>query len=582
METNADMIPSIRIMSELYDVGYKEAKPLKNKEAQTPEIKNLAVSALFIGSHENLLFDDKIKSLFKKEFSTKLARRSFFSFTPEEVIPTNYKQEGDTPADTIKRMLDAERKAQETAMRSAEVVNTLSETIANCNLSDSDPLLLTLDDDAMDIYDIYQRYNTEMSCNIDKKYPISMIVRKHAHWKALKLAGAFAIFECGDTITKQDLIHAISYVELIDGDMRKFEEELVKEKYEVFCDYMKLRADKTGKSSITLHLLKKLQYIPSTSNPTSAMKTLIDLASSYDPDGIYTIDKNVICYEQIIRTDVIGASFLPIDNSKVIEAIESGASKEEITRLKGIVASQTATGYTYAESSFPELSNLLAIDLAFTPFKLKDGIRGRENIASGTTWVCFDVDDTPLTDEEMHFMLGDINHHIARTSDKNNPKKYRVIIQLDASVDVNASIWKYFIQSLSNFLQIPIDKLPQSQIFFGYNGRDVLSVTDQSPIEIKNHIMYATSQAQEATPEKPMTPKERAAALSQHYTTFEAAFNANHGEGSRKLYGAAWKAHQLGATYEEIVSLIHEISEYWDSPFPPHRLEALERQIKEF
>ena len=556
METNADMIPSIRVMSELYDVGYKEAKPLKNKEQQTPEIKNLAVSALFIGSHENILFDEKIKSLFKKEFSTKLARRSFFTFCPEEIEPPVYS--------SVSLMLATEQAEKDAAQGARDAIDDLSEAIANCNLSNGDPVPLTLDPDAMDIYNVYLRYNTEVARRIDKRFPISMIVRKHAHWKALKLAGAFAIFACGSTITKQDLIYAISYVELIDGDMAKFETELVKEKYEVFCDYMKSIANENGEASISLHALKKLQYITSVANPATSMKNLIELSSSYDPNGIYTLKDNNIHYQEIIRTDVIGASFVEV----------SGTKQER--------AATCATGYQYAESDFPGLGDLLALDIAFTPFKLKDGIRGRENIISGTTWLCFDVDDTPLTDEETHMILEDINHHIARTSNPDNDKKYRVIVQLDAPVDLAPREWKHFTQSVGDFLGITIDNLPQSQIFFGYADREVLSVTDGSPVDIKEHVAKAIELASDTKPPKELTAKEKSAALKTTYATFEFAFNAKHGEGSRSLYRAARKAHELGATTDEVIQIVNDISEYWDYPFPPHRLSALEEQIKQF
>lgn len=556
MQTNPDMISSIRVMSELYDVGYKEAKPLKDKTAQTPEIKNLAVSALFIGSHDNILFDEKIKKDFRTEFSTKLARRSFFTFSPEEVITPSYS--------SVPEMLKAKTEREEREVAARGLLNESAAKIAECNLKHGCGEVLTIDPEAKDLYEIYQEYNDEVSRTISKRFPISILVRKHNHWKALKLAGALAIFNCQKSITKQDLIHAISYIELIDGDMAKFETELVKEKYEVFCDYMRSLANEEGKSSITLHGLRKLQYITGTGSPATKMKELIDMASSYDPLGVYSISENTVHYETIVKTEVTGASFLEV----------SGTKEQR--------AKACASGYSYAESTFVNLKNLLSMDLAFTPFALKEGVRGRENIISGTTWICFDVDDSNLRASEVHEIIEDVNHHIALTSDPDNEFKFRVIVQLDASVQLEPLEWKYFIESVSDFLGLPIDKLPQSQIFFGYAGREVLSTTDADAIEIKDHITYAMTRAAEKTPAKEMTPKEKSAQLGAPFATFEAAFEARTGSGSRLLYAAARKSHGLGASIDDTINLVRTISDYWDSPFPPHRLRALEDQIRNF
>ena len=48
-------------------------------------------------------------------------------------------------------------------------------------------------------------------------------------------------------------------------------------------------------------------------------------------------------------------------------------------------------------------------------------VRGRNNVNNTVTWLCLDIDDTTVTDEEMHRILGNLNHHIARTSNKDNP-----------------------------------------------------------------------------------------------------------------------------------------------------------------
>ena len=86
LANNPNLTENIKVLAELYDEGSKEVKILKARENQSKEVKNLPVSALFIGSQDNLLYDDSIKRKFKTEFTTKLARRSFFVFVNEDMV----------------------------------------------------------------------------------------------------------------------------------------------------------------------------------------------------------------------------------------------------------------------------------------------------------------------------------------------------------------------------------------------------------------------------------------------------------------------------------------------------------------
>ena len=427
----------------------------------------------------------------------------------------------------------------------------------------SQPTPLLLSQETKDAYKIYLRYNKEIANTLPERFPITKLVRKHIQWKALKLAGAFAIFSCHHKITLEDFTMAVSYVESIESHMKAFEIELVKEKYEVFSDYMQSRAE-DGQSSITLHAMKKLNYITGTGNTKTRMDELVKLSSSYDPDGIYTVKDNSVYYELIRKTNVTGASFLAVTGTKAQRA------------------QNCATGYSYADTTFPKLKNLLCNDLAFSPFEFKGGNRGRDNVIGGTKWLCLDVDKSILTYEEVDYILQDINHHIAKTSDDTNEYKFRLVVELDAVVTLDSVTWPYFITSIGDFLQLDIDRLPQSSIFFGYEGRKVLSVTDQTPISIKEHVQFAISEANEKTPDKEYSKAEKEKMISNTYTTFEQAFNAEDGEGSRKLFWAARKAHGLGMDTDKIIELVNEISEYWVSALPPHRLQALERQIRAF
>jgi len=545
------IVPLLQFISEVYDEGNKEVKLIGNKEEQGKAIKNFPVTALFVGSQNNILYDESVKRVFKREFSTKLARRSFFNFSPETIEAPVYS--------TVAAMLLAETAAEDASLLARKNVSVLIKEVATeATKGAGQPLKVS--PEVRELFITYKRYNEELSHTLSPQFQISKLVRSHMQWKALKFSGAIAIFNKHNSIMLEDYIAAITYCEMLDEDMQNFEAELMKEPYEVFVDYMHSIAD-NGKSSISLHQLRKLAYIPTTGTPTTKMKELIHLATSYDKTGIYTVCDDGICYEAIQKTDIIGVSYLTV----------SGTKEER--------QSQCATGYEFSETLFKDLDEVLKYDLAYSPFNFKDGKRSKENIIGGCKWICLDIDDSAITDEECHFILQDINHHIARTSDSTNPFKFRILLELDAIVDVPDMQWRPFIKSIAESLSLKTDLLPKSQIYFAYTGRTVLSVIDQSPIEVKEHLLVASST--EPRKEQPkLSPTQSKALLSDELETFSYAYNAVPGERYRSLVRLVYHAQYLGATIDYVSDLVEACNSYWDEPASANAIRNIHTMIK--
>lgn len=574
LATNPLMVENIKVLAELYDLGNKEVKALKSRENQSKEIKGLPVSALLIGSPGNILYDENVKRKFKVEFSTKLARRSFFCFLPDQLPEADFRD--------ISSLIASELLIENEAIAARMQISDGIKRVTEHNLSQGNSLL-EVEPSVREMFIVYKRYNTEIAETIPKVYPISVLVRKHLQWKALKLAGAIAIFENSSLITEAHYIQAMRFCELLDKDMRLFEAELVKEQYEIFSDYMKsISID--GKSSIGLHELRKLGFIPSAGVPNQKMKDLIYLAASYDKDGVYSVaNGSEIHYETPVHTDTVGLSYMPIDNTHLIALVEAKADKAEISAAKQTIAKNATNGYSYGATTFPELAELLNNDFAYSPFEFKNGIRSKETLVSKTKLLVLDIDDSDITAEECHYILQDLNHHIALSSDSTNNFKFRVILELDAEVDLNPIEWKYFYQSIANDLAIKVDPLPQSQIFYAYANRDVLSVTDKEKVEVRDHIMLAKDKASEKAPiaEKKLTTAQKEALLDNELDTFFYAFEAETGGGSRALLKAAYHAKDLGMSKEDIIELVYRINDYWVIPMENDRLQGtLINQIK--
>jgi len=413
---------------------------------------------------------------------------------------------------------------------------------------------ITISEDTRYIMTVYKSYNEELTKEIEARYPISKIVRLHMHWKTMKLAGAFAMAEGEEEILPHHYTAAIGFSEMLNEDMMNFEAELVKEPYEVFCDYMHSEAV-NDHHEVSLHLLRKLGYIPTQGSPTNRMKELVALATSYDKAGIYKAKEESITFDAINFSDLSGVSYVQVSGSKE-------------TRAK-----QCESGYTFEEVEFADLAGILEGNYAYCPFKFKDGKRSKAAIESGCKWICLDIDDSNITDEECHFILQDINHHIARTSDPNNEFKFRILLELDAIVDIPDIQWKHFIRSICTYLNIKADILPKSQIYFSYEGRNIFSVTDALPLESKDHIMMATSsETRKESEPKRLTAPQKSAMLDDPLETFNYAFECT-ANGSVNLIRAAYHAKDLGATKEEVLELMRDINDFWVYPLEERRFQ---------
>lgn len=550
LSSNNNLIENIKALAELYDEGSKEVKILKARENQSKEVKNLPVSALFIGSQDNLLFDETIKQKFKTEFTSKLARRSFFIFVNDAMEEEKY--------DSIFDMIEEEKRIEDNAILQRNEVSKYVEEITEELLPQAGKFTLSVSDEVRNIFTIYKRYNEELSSTMDNQFPIAKLTRAHMQWKALKLAGALALIDCSENIDVEHYKAAIEFVELISADVGIFEKELVKEPYELFTEYVK-NYSVNGEYKINLHNLRKFGFIPMKGQSSTNMKELVKLANSYDENGIYSLKDDVITYKELTKSNKILVSYL-----------ESKGSKQ-------YRAANCSSGYICEECEFSDIENLLQGSFAYIPFRFSNGKRSIENINSPCKWIVLDIDDSAITDEEAHLLISDINHYVVRTSNKDNPNKYRVLIELDTEVDIPATRWIDFIQFIAQDLGFNADKLSKSQIFFSYEGRDILSTIDASPLEVKPYINMLSETTKE---KKPISKINAVGMLGDPFTTFDRAFNAKDGEGRRKIIWSIKYARDLGANKDYCHKLVDQIDNYWVKGLPEQDLAAIHRQIE--
>lgn len=547
LQMNGSMVDIIKVISTAYDIGNLPPKIIKSSENQTNGVSGFPVSALFFGSHEAILFDNTIRSKFNLVFGTQLARRSIFSFTPEEPKRLNI-----TSVEDLYEQREKERR------RVVEASGALHDQV--CDLVDRtthEPL--TVSAEANKLFDVYLELNSMDSEDMSQKYPLSKLSRRHKQWLALKLSGVYAIWAGKDQIDLESYAGAIATVEMLSDDLTKFEKELVKEPYEQLADSCRLSAT-DGEFTISLHDLRKAAYVTGSAS-VSRLQEICLLANSYDPEGMFTADIGGITYKKIVKTDIVGVSYKMFDTDL------------EGKKLKTFMSKNCDTGYTFFETDFNDLAGLLSENAAYTPFQFVGGNRNKENLVGAAKFVVLDIDKTFITDHEAHTLLEQYNHYVVRTSDKDNEFKFRILLELDAPVDLAPEHWKDFIAAIADKLGLDVDLLPQSQIFLSFAGRKVLKQLKGEPLVTKMILNELSKAAVDKVTAKAKPAGVKRQDLMAKRNTFAYAFDAEQGERSVLLYRALAHAIDLGGDAQFITELATEINNYWAVPMELDRLE---------
>ena len=549
IQTNQSFLDIVKTIAIGYDLGKVPIKVVKAAENRVGAIEHLPINALMFGSEDAILYDNFIKAKFRLMFNTQLARRSLFSFSKQRPVLRVYKSEKD-----LLKYHELQRTNSKIAQSNIE--NYLVEMVEFTTT-----IPLTLSKGAQAAFDMYLEYNNNLSNDISPQLPITKLSRKHKQWLALKLSGNYTILDGEQEISEENYILAINTIEELAPDLEAFEHELNKELYEQFVDYCRLHIGNDDKLTLSIHELKKLGYLPTTSNYQAKLDELLTLTSSYDAEGVYTRCNDGVCYEPIVKQDECGLSLLPFTKHEA----------ESPSEFKQRMAKSCDSGYELYESSFADLSGVLSQYSAYSPFLFKHGKRAKANLTGKTKWIVLDIDNSDITYEECNLLLSDFNHHIATTSDESNSFKFRVLLELDSLVDVSSDNWKYFIESIANELGLNADLLPKAQIYFAYASSNILSVTDADTIEAKPHVINASNHVKPEQPAK-LSSKAKSAALKDPRESFSFAYECTE-QGSLNLYKAAKMAKDLGATNDEIEALILDINAYWTVPMPIDRIE---------
>ena len=538
LASNADMIPNIKLVAQLFDVGDMKSKPLKDSNNQSDEVHGMGMNALFIGSEHGILEDDSVLKKFETEFISKLSRRSMFiypKFEDKENIVT-----------CVEDIINKVEKQKEENYKLNSELNSIARRIAYETIN-NDFNTKKLSEDCNRLYILYTIYcETSQSSEVEAVE----LEKNHRHWKALKLAGVYAVFNGNDEIEKEDLIEAIYVVELSGNDIGTFTEKANRLPYEVMLAHYQ-----DGGKQLTVHEMVKKKWI----NKPSDIKNMLILANSKSgKDGMFEkTEDEQIEYKSFKKEEGLHISFIK-GLPSIEDLIKNGMTAKD---AKSKVANMTASGFEYKATTFEKIGWAMRNNTAYSPFEFKDGKRGSDYIISGADFIVLDIDDSGIEDTECSDMLADYKHIIARTS-QNNPYKFRVLLPLDVTIDIEQDKWKPFMNKVANHLGIEIDILPKAQYYYGYANRELIVNADGEELEASQLIKNLEVQEVKT---KQLKPEQLPDAWEERMTIFSNAYNAKAGKGlHNNLWYATAKAHDMGFSLLQGLDLLDDIIDYLD------------------
>lgn len=529
-------------IAELYDLGNKNTKMIKDKSNQLNGVNSVALSCLFTSSFSSME-DIQLRNRLYGEFKSRFSRRSSITFNnikKQEKAITNLDE-------WLNDTLDKRNKNNEVISKYGLYFKELAK-----NILASTEKEIVINQEAERILYVYRKYCETMSESMDElTNELSRLNIMNRWFKVLKLSGALALFNNKFVIDENEVIEAINITEIINDNIQVFENELSKNEYEILIDYF----EKTDKTSITIHELIKAGLIGKKTLKND-LENIVRLANSKQDNGIFYLnkDKDMIKYQPTELSTKFGVSY--IDTKEVYD------KKDRVKFMNQKMG--------YIEVDFESLKRMLSKNFIYCGFKFKDGIRNSGNLIRRTNLLIFDIDNSEISMSEMSNCLADIKHIICSTSDKTNIYKFRVIIPLDRYVEIDNYKNLMKLVAKDYLIGVNIDLLPESQIFYSYKDANVIENLDGELLNIKEYLLMVKENNI-----RELTPKERNALLDDSYNTFYNAYYTREGERHKKLVWAIAKAYNIGADYKFTIELIKDINNTWQNKLDEKDMEGI-------
>lgn len=518
-------LEALNAFLELYDLGRIKNSLRKNTaenkrfeaiDGQTP------TNMLLFGTPTKLLNGSKVEEEFYSMLDTGYARRCFFGLA---------KGLSQSKQPTAKEVLAQRMNAQTT-----QFMSDLSDRIGLL----ADPVnlqaVLPIPEEVELIFIEYQLHCEREANALPEHEEMRKAEQSHRHFKAKKLAGAYAFIDGSPEVTED---HAYFAIKLAEESGQAFANLLTRDR-----PYVKLAKyiASINRSVTEADLVEDLPFYKGSASQKSDMMQLA-IAYGY---------QNNILIKQSFND---GIKFLRGETLK----------QTDLTKIPVSYSTDIATGYANELAPFDQLHKLTqTAGLHWVNHHLKDGHRHEESIEAGFNVVVLDVDNgTSL--EVAQKLLADYKA-LFYTTKRHTPQahRFRIILPTNYELSLDAKDYKEFMQNLFEWLPFEVDTAT------GQRARKWLSHNGQH--------FYQDGELLDVLPFIPKTSKNEAFKESltdlQQLDNLERWFIRNTGDGNRnnQILRYALILVDAGFDYEPIRQKVNALNEKLSEPIPEQEL----------
>lgn len=417
MLTNQDVL---NVFLELYDVGLVKQKLIKNtvENIRSEELPgNTPTNLMMFGTPTKLLDGGKIEEEFKQFLETGYARRLLFGYTVD-----SHRTKYESAQARYQQMVDAVLSTD---------MQVIQQTFTNFAKRPFNPILQM--SEANSVYLIEYQIKCEDNADDMKDHmSVHKAEMSHRHYKAIKLAGAYAFADNADEITKDHLDYAISVVE----DSGEAFHQLMRKQgpYERLAHYL---AD--CDNEVTQHEL--IEELPFYKGSEAQRKDLMTLAMSFGYKNNIIIKKRVLDDIEFF----VGETLIETDLNNLTVAISQDIARD--FKLPN------------PQPSFDQLYKLTtAVGYHYTAHAFTNEHRKSENAIQGFDLIILDCDgdiNIPMVKnvlEDYTFLISTTKRH---TADIN---RFRLILPMSHRIKLTPPEYSRFMSNVFEWVPFPVDE----------------------------------------------------------------------------------------------------------------------------
>lgn len=459
-EIGSNLLGNVEVLNtylELYDMGRIKQKLVKNtnENLRFEEIIGCTpTNMLLFGTPSKLLNSSKAEEEFYSMLDTGYARRCLFGYTRQ------HNKLGATSAqDILNQRLNS---------ATSNFMSALSDQLAD--LADMAHMnkKLAVSQDVTLLFIEYQLECERQADLLPEHDDMKKAEMSHRHFKALKLAGAYAFIDGSPEIREE---HAYYAIRLAEESGKAFDNLLTRDR-----PYVKLAKyiAEVGRNVTQADLVEDLPFYKGS---IAQKQEMMQLATAYGYQNNILIKKTFNDGIEFLR----GETLKPTD----------------LNRIRVSYSDHIATGYKDDFAPFDQLHRLTqAPNLHWTNHHLKDGHRMEDNAIPGFNVIVVDVDGgvnlstAKLLLKDYKALFYTTKRHTAQEN------RFRIILPTNYELALDAKDYKEFMANLFEWLPFSVDlatnqrarKWLSNNGHFEYQEGELLDVLPFIPKTSKNEI----------------------------------------------------------------------------------------------